>query len=85
MIALGYPQQLCAVDTDNQCLELYLTVKILPATSTRFQIESHHGLNLNGDAFEGFPNLISANDANGLPCIVKILRIRDGADCLESC
>jgi serine/threonine protein kinase len=72
-IALQFAYQLSAVDTDTQCRDLYTYVKALPATTTCLQIESQHN-------FTGNPNLISANDADGYPCILKILRVRDGAD-----
>ena len=60
-------------------LELYNTAKLLPKSSTRFQVAEVLNISINGEAYNNAPNLLSASTIpEGKPCIVKILKIRCG-------
>lgn len=82
-IALNFVDSLNAVDTDEQCVELYYHVKGLPSTVTRAEISKQHQLNLDGTAYENNPNLLKANDEFGVHCVVKILKVRGGVQSCE--
>jgi serine/threonine protein kinase len=82
-IAMEFTAQLAAVDTDEQCYELYIHVKSLPSTTTRMEIRDQCRVRLNGPAFEDNPFLLLGNDEIGRPIVVKILKVRDDLSSYE--
>lgn len=76
-ISLKYANQMMSVGSVDAALELYNTAKLLPKSSTRFQVAKVLCISINGEAYNNSPNLLSASTIpEGKPCIVKILKIR---------
>ena len=76
-ISLKFSNQMMSVGSVNAALELYITAKLLPETSTRCHVMEELHVSINGAAYHDNPRLLSATTTpGGKPCIVKILKIR---------